>query len=126
MAAGTAVGPKVMQPFQLSALALPVPYRVFNKIQLRGFTKIIYWKDRPEHGLQPRVFTLGRQQIHLKESVIRLPLDFNKIRDPDGGLYPGEIIPFAARAVVTGNLVLHIPPRLNGQETLAVGHTWDG
>ena len=53
-AAMPARGAQVMQPLQVSALALPVPDGVVHEIQLRHFAEIPDRKHGSEHGLQVR------------------------------------------------------------------------
>src|SRR5262249_26477086 len=40
MAAVSAIGSEMIEPLELAALALPVPDRVFDKIQLRGLSEV--------------------------------------------------------------------------------------
>src|SRR5262249_17253474 len=46
---------EVVQPFQMSALALPLADGVGHDLQLRNITKISDWKHRLKNRLQTRV-----------------------------------------------------------------------
>jgi hypothetical protein len=76
----------MVQTFKVAALALPVSDGVIDKFELRHFTEIANWKHGRENGLETAVFALARQQIHLKEALVRLFLDFDQVRDLDGAL----------------------------------------
>src|SRR6266404_803602 len=98
-AARTAVGTQVIQPFELSALALPIADRVLDKLKLRGLAKVGDRKHGPEHSLKPRVLAFRRKQIHLKEAVVRLALNLDEVRYPDRRFYARKIVPLSAYAV---------------------------
>src|SRR5258705_5808479 len=98
-AARTAVGTQVIQPFELSAFALPIADRVLYKLQLRRLPKVCDRKHGPEHSLKPRVLAFRRKQIHLKEAVVRLALNLDEVRYPDRRFYARKIVPLSAYAV---------------------------
>ena len=51
---------------------------------------------------KPAVFALARQQIHLQEALIRLPLDFDQVRNLNRALDFREIQPLAFPDVLIG------------------------
>jgi hypothetical protein len=69
----------MIQTLELAALALPVSDREFDEVQLRGLTEIGNRENRAEDRLQPDVLALGRQQVHLQEAVVGLPLHLDEI-----------------------------------------------
>ena len=92
---------QVMEPAQVSALALPVADRVVHEIQLRQSAEILYRKYGRKHRLQAGVFALARQQIHLQEALVRLLLYVNQVRNLDRRLDFGEVqaLPFPSSAI---------------------------
>src|SRR5208282_3201667 len=83
-AAGAAGGPQVMQAPQVSALALPVADGVVHEVELREPAEILDGEHRAEHGLQPGVLPLARQQVHLQEALVGALLDLDQVGDLDG------------------------------------------
>src|SRR6185295_8991662 len=71
------ISSKVIKPFKLSALALPVANRVLDKFKLGGFAEVGYREDRAEHRLKPGVLALSRKHVHLQESIVRLTLNLD-------------------------------------------------
>jgi len=78
-AAIAARGAKVVQAFQVAALAFPVADRIINEFQLRHFAEVADRKHGSEHRLKPAVIALARQKVHLQKALIRLHLDFNQV-----------------------------------------------
>src|SRR5438093_1628091 len=72
---------QVVQPFQTSALTLPVADLILDEIERGSAAKIGDGKNRHEHSLESCVLTLFRQEIHLQKTVVRLPLNLDQIRD---------------------------------------------
>ena len=56
---------QVMEPFQVSALAFPVANREVHKLKLRNIAEVGNRKHRLKHCLQPAVFALAGQFVHL-------------------------------------------------------------
>jgi hypothetical protein len=84
-AAALTVRSKVVQAFKSSALTLPVPDLILDKIKCGSTPKIRYGEYRLKHGLQARGFALFRQEIHLEKPVVRFSLNLNQVRDSDRG-----------------------------------------
>ena len=63
-------GTQVMQPFQVAALAFPVADRIIDELQIADAAKIGDRKNGIENGLQPGVFALIGQQIHLQKPLV--------------------------------------------------------
>src|SRR5262245_47233206 len=72
---------KVLNPFHLSAFALPVADCVIDKLQCANVPVIRDRKHAIEYSLQTSVFPFARHQIHLKKFVIGLFLNFDQIRN---------------------------------------------
>src|SRR3990172_2699415 len=85
----------MVQPLQVAALALPIPDGIVHKIELREAAEILDRKHRAEHRLQAGVFPLRWQQVHLQESLIGHPLDFDEIRDLDRAFDLRKVQPLA-------------------------------
>ena len=85
----------MVQTFQVAALAFPVSDGVIDEIQLRESSKILDREYGREDGLQPRVFALRRQQIHLQEALIRQALNLDQVRNLDRTLDLGKVQPLA-------------------------------
>ncbi len=109
-AAGPAGRAQMVQPFQVAALALPVPDGVVHEVKLREPAEIQDGEDGGKNALQPEVFSLGRQPIHLQKAVVAAPLDFDQIRDLDGGLDFGEIEPRASPPIASVLAIAHSLP----------------
>src|SRR6266851_2479190 len=75
------VWPQLVQARQAAALTLPVADRVLDELQRGVFSKVADREHRLEHGLQPGVFALGRQPVHLQETLVGLLLDLDEVRD---------------------------------------------
>ena len=84
-------GSQVMQPLQVSALALPIPDGIVHEFQLRHFAEIPDGKNGSEHGLQSAVVSLARQQVHLQKALIGLHLHFDQIGNLDRPLNFREV-----------------------------------
>ena len=80
-----ASGAQVVQPFQVATLALPVADRIVHKLKLRDVAEVGDREDRLKHGLEPAVFALAGQLVHLQEAVIGALLNLDQVRDLDGG-----------------------------------------
>jgi hypothetical protein len=70
VAAAGAGLPQVVQSLQLAALALPVADGVLDELEGRVLAEIADRKHRLEHRLQPGVFALGRQTVHLQKTLV--------------------------------------------------------
>ena len=53
--------------------------------------KSLIGKHRLEDRLQPDVFPLGGQAIHLKKPFVRFLLNLDQVRDRDGGVDLGKV-----------------------------------
>ena len=80
-AAAGALSPKVLQTLELSALALPDPDGVLHELELAVLAEVGDGEDRLEDRLKTHVFPFRREQVHLKEPLVRLPLDLDEVRD---------------------------------------------
>ena len=80
-AAVLTIGTEVLKPLKVSALALPVADLVFDKFERRRLAKVRNGEDRLEYRLEPDAVALLGDQVHLQESIIRLTLNLNEIRD---------------------------------------------
>ena len=96
VAAGAA-GAGVLHALQPAALALPVPDRVADEIELGRFLEVGDREDVLEGGLQAGVLALLGQELHLQELGVRLPLDGQKIGHRKDRLDLGEIETLAVR-----------------------------
>src|SRR5271170_848989 len=72
---------KMMQAFQVAALALPVADRIIDKLQLAQATEIGYREDGTKNALQTTVFTFLGEQVHLQEALIGTLLYFDEVRN---------------------------------------------
>ena len=90
-AAIAASGAQMVQALQVAALAFPVADRVVHEFELRQFAEILDRKHGGEDGLQTAVIALARQQVHLQEALIGLPLDFDQVRNLNRALNFREI-----------------------------------
>ena len=91
---------QVMQPFQVAALALPVADGEIHELQLRDVAEVGNRKHRLKHRLQPAVFALAGQFVHLQEAVVGALLHLDEVRDLDGGWNLGEIKTLAVDIVL--------------------------
>jgi hypothetical protein len=105
MTAVSAIGSEVIEPFELAALALPVPDRVFDEVQLRGLSKVGYRENGPENGLEPNILAFSREEVHLQEPVVGLALDLDQIRNLYSGLYSREVVTFTVKPVTGADLL---------------------
>src|SRR5476649_1589026 len=80
-----------MQPLQLAALALPVADGVLDELEGRVLAEVADREDRLEHRLETRVLALARQTVHLQETLVRLLLDLDQVRDRNGRLDLREV-----------------------------------
>ena len=95
VAAAGARLPQVVQPLQLAALALPVADGVLDELERRVLAEIADRKDRLEHRLQPGVFALGRQAVHLQKTLVGLLLNLDQVRNRNRGLDLRKVDPLA-------------------------------
>jgi hypothetical protein len=86
MAAFFTVGAQMLEPFEISALALPVSDLKFNILERRRFAEIRNREDRFKDRLQTHARSLFRNKVHLKEPVVRFTLNLDKIRDLSSGI----------------------------------------
>ena len=86
VAASGARLPQVVQSLQLAALALPVADGVLDELERRVLAEIADRKHRLEHRLQPGVFTLGRQTVHLQKTLVGFFLNLDQVRNRNRGL----------------------------------------
>ena len=89
-----------MQPLQVAALALPVANREVDKLKLGNVAEIGDRKHRLKHGLQPAVFALAGQFVHLQKAVIGALLNLDQVRDLDGCWNFGKIKTLAVDVVL--------------------------
>src|SRR5262249_49845108 len=90
-AAIPASGPKVMQSLQVAALALPVADRVIDEFEVAHAAEVRDREYRVEHRLQTDILALVRQQVHLQETLVRLLLNLDEVRNRDRSLDLREI-----------------------------------
>src|ERR1035438_5850132 len=74
-------GTQVMQSLQVSALAFPIADGVINKLELAQPPEVGDGKHRIEDTLQPGIFPLAGQQVHLQKSLIRFLLNLDQVWD---------------------------------------------
>ena len=82
---------QVVQPFQVAALAFPVANREVHKLELGNIAEIGNRKHRLKYRLQPAVFALAGQFVHLQEAVIGALLNLDQVRNLDGCWNFGKI-----------------------------------
>ncbi|MBV8834755.1 MAG: hypothetical protein JO108_36645 [Acidobacteriaceae bacterium] len=70
---------KVMKPFQVSALALPVADRIIDKLELTETAEIENGEDGAEDTLQTGVLTLLGKQVHLQETLVGALLHLDQV-----------------------------------------------
>jgi hypothetical protein len=87
----------MLESFQLPALALPNSDRVLDELKLAVIAEVGDRKDGLEDGLKTKVFSFRGKQVHLKEPLVRLPLDLDEVRDRDEGANIREIDSFPIR-----------------------------
>ncbi len=85
--------PKLVEPHQAAALALPVPDRVVHELEGAVLPEVGDREDALEHGLQARVLAFPGQHPHLEEALVGVLLDLDQVRDRDRGLDLREIDP---------------------------------
>ena len=73
--AGATVHPEVLQALQPPALALPVPDRVLDELQLASPAEVGERKHARKDGLEPRLVPLLGEQVHLEEPLVGAALD---------------------------------------------------
>ena len=95
VAAAGARLPQVVQSLQLAALALPVADGVLDELERRVLAEIADRKHRLEHRLQPGVFTLGRQPVHLQKTLVGLLLNLDQVRNGNRRLDFRKVDPLA-------------------------------
>src|ERR1019366_6211432 len=91
---------QVVQPLQVAALALPVANCEVHKLKLGDVAEVGNRKHRLKHCLQPAVFALAGQFVHLQEAVIGALLNLDQVRDLDGRWNFGKIETFAVDIVL--------------------------
>ena len=84
-AAIDASGTQVMQSLEVTALALPVADGEVDKVQLGDIAEVGDGENRDKYGLEPVVFPLRRQFVHLQKALVGAALHFDQVRDLDGG-----------------------------------------
>ena len=84
-AAIDAGGTQVMQPLEVTALALPVADGEVHKVELGDIAEVGDGENGDKYGLEAVVFPLRRQFIHLQKALIGAALHFDQVRDLDGG-----------------------------------------
>jgi hypothetical protein len=89
----------MVQPFQVSALALPVTDRIVHELELAQAAEVRNRKNRIEDALQTGVFPLAGQEVHLQKSLVGLLLHLDQVRDRDRGFDFREINSFAGGTV---------------------------
>jgi hypothetical protein len=89
-----------METLQVAALALPVANREVDELKLGNVAEVGNGKHRLKHGLQPAVFTLAGQFVHLQEAVIGTLLNLDQVRDLDGRWNLGKIETLAVYVVL--------------------------
>src|SRR5207237_8144406 len=82
-AAGFTCATQVMEPFQVSALALPVSDGVADEFECRYAAKVRYRENRIKNGLQGGVFAFLGQHVHLQEPLVAVLLYLDEIGDLD-------------------------------------------
>nr|WP_219341374.1 hypothetical protein [Nevskia soli] len=90
-AALAAGGTKVVETFEVSALALPVADGIIDKFELANAAEIGNGKNRAEDRLQTGVIALIGQQVHLEKLLVGLLLDLDEVRNGDRRLDLGKI-----------------------------------
>ena len=93
-------GTKVMQPFQIAALALPVADRIIDELQLTDAAEIGNREDGSKDRLQSDIVALIRQKIHLQELLVRILLDFDQIRNRNRSFDFGKINSIGGQTVL--------------------------
>ena len=99
-AAIAAGGTEVVQAFQVAALALPVADRIIDEFEIADAAKIRNRENGIENRLQPDVFALIGQQIHLQEPLVRLLLHLDQVRDRNRSLNFRKINSLGGSAVI--------------------------
>src|SRR5271155_5893127 len=116
-------GTQVMEPLEVTALALPVADRKVHKIQLGNVAEIGDRENRRKYGLQTVVVPLVGELVHLQKTLIRAPLHFDQVRNLDGGRNLGKIESAANGAILVRHASLlrlvspRFQPMLAGQST---------
>ena len=105
LAAFGTVGAEVIQPFQVAALALPVPDGVLHELQGGGAAKIVDGENRVEDSLQSHVFAFRWWNIHLQKAMVRFSLNFDQIWNGNAGMDFRKIhaIPIHIRSADVGH-----------------------
>src|SRR5579883_1543625 len=96
----SAGGPQVVQPLQVSALALPVADGVIDELELRKSAEIRDWEYTLKNALQACIVPLAGQQIHLKKPLIGFLLDLDQVRNRDRSFDLREIDSFSKLALM--------------------------
>jgi hypothetical protein len=73
----------MMETFQVSAFALPVPYGITDEFESRDTAKIRDREHGIKNGLQAGIVAFFRKHVHLEEPLVRILLHLNEIRDLD-------------------------------------------
>src|ERR1039457_3208177 len=90
-AAVPAGGAQIVQAFQIAALALPVADRIIDELQLADAAEIGNREYRTENRLQARIFPFVGKQVHLQETLVRILLNLDQVRNRDRSLDFGKI-----------------------------------
>ena len=94
LAAILAPRPQVREPDQAAALAFPVADRVADELQRAHLAEIRDRKDRLEDRVEADLVALSGELFHLQESLVRLPLDIDQVRDRDRRGNSGKVLAF--------------------------------
>ena len=103
MAAVGAGRAQVVQTLQVAALALPVADGEVDELELRHVAEVGDGENRGEDGLKAVVLALLGELVHLQKALVAAALDFNQVRNLDGGGNLGKIEAAADRAHFAGH-----------------------
>src|SRR5687767_8313357 len=88
----------MLEALEVAALTLPVTDLILDIFEHCGFAKVRDGKDGRKHRLQTDTVSFLRDEIHLQETVVRLALHLDQIRDLRRCIDLGEIDPFGRAA----------------------------
>ena len=74
-------GAQMVQPLQVSALALPVADGVIDEFELAQAAEIGDRENALENAFETGIVAFARQQVHLQKPLIRFLLDLDQIRE---------------------------------------------
>src|SRR5437867_4234224 len=80
-----------MQSLEVSAFAFPVADGVADELKCGNAAEIRNGKDGIAYSLQPGVLAFLWKHVHLQETLIRVFLDFDQIRDLNRGPDLGKV-----------------------------------